>query len=92
MTRLRLSPLALAALLLALLAGLAFGADETAPRPFSPVQFGFTTDAEETLPYAPDRMLVQIREGSYAKSQLGISLDKGAQAPLSREMPSCDLA
>lgn len=84
MTRLRFSPLALAALLLALLAGLAFGADETAPRPFSPVQLGFTTDAEETLPYAPDRMLVQIREGSLAKSLLNLPLDKGAQAPFAQ--------
>jgi len=84
MTRPRFSPLALAALLLALLASLALGADDTAPRPFAPVQFGFTTDAEETLPYAPDRLLVQVRAGSLAKSNLGISLDKGAQVPLAR--------
>ena len=84
MTRPRFSPLALAALLLALLAGLAFGADDTAPRPFAPAQYGFTTDAEETLPYAPDRLLVQVREGSLAKSNLGISLDKGAQVPLAQ--------
>lgn len=81
MSRHHVSPLALAALLLALFAGFAFGADETAPRLFTPVQFGFTTSAEETLPYAPDRLLVQISEGGMAKSLLSLSLDKGARAP-----------
>jgi PKD repeat protein len=81
MSRLRFSPVMLATLLIALLAGFAFGADPTAPRMFSPVQYGFTTDAEETLPYAPNRLLVQISEGSMAKSLLGISLDKGSRAP-----------
>ncbi len=81
MSRPRFSFLALAALLLTLCAGLAFGAEDTSPRQFTPVQFGFTTDAEETLPYMPDRLLVQIREGSMAKSLLGISLEKGARAP-----------
>ena len=84
MTRPRFSPLALAALLLALTAGLAFGAEETAPRSFAPVQLGFSPDAEEALPYAPDRLLVQVREGSITKSNLGISLDKGAQVPLAQ--------
>ena len=57
MTRHRFSPVTLAALLIALVAGMAFGAEQTAPLPFAPVQEGFTTTATEVLPYAPDRLL-----------------------------------
>ena len=53
----RFSPVMLAALLIALVAGMAFGAEQTAPLPFAPVQEGFTTTATEVLPYAPDRLL-----------------------------------
>ncbi len=84
MTRHRFASLLLATLLLTLTAALALGAEPAAPRAFSPVQYGFVTNAEETLPYAPDRLLVQIREGSLGKSLLGIPLEKGARAPLAQ--------
>ncbi len=81
MTRHRLASWLLVTLLLALTATLAFADDATAPRPFSPVQLGFNPNAEETLPYLPDRLLVQIRAESMAKSRLGIPLDKGSRVP-----------
>ena len=50
-------------------------------RTFAPVQDGFTNRGVTALPYAPDRLLVQIKSDAAGKSLLGTLTDKGAQAP-----------
>jgi len=56
-------------------------ADSTTPRPFAPAQAGFTGQGEDVLPYAPDRLLVQFTTDGMARSNLGLSAQKGAMAP-----------
>jgi hypothetical protein len=55
----------------------ALAVDSTAPRVFAPVQEGYTTMGEVSLPYAPDRILVQFRDLNMDKSALAVSLDRG---------------
>ncbi len=50
---------------------LALAAPGTAPRPFAPVQQGFTTRAAASLPYAPDRLLVQLTPKAMAGVKIG---------------------
>jgi hypothetical protein len=70
----------------------ALAADSTAPRPFAPVQEGFTTQAEISLPYAADRILVQFRDLNLDKSTLAVGLDMGTQVPGAKTgLPSVDL-
>jgi len=71
-------------LCLVMFATAALAADSTAPRTFAPVQEGFTTQAEVSLPYAADRILVQFKDLGMDKSALGISLEKGSQVPGAR--------
>jgi len=66
-------------LLMILLATTALAADNTAARPFAPVQDGFTTVADPVLPYAPDRLLVQMTPA--AMKQISIASTKGAAIP-----------
>ncbi len=69
----------------------AVAVDSTAPRAFAPVQGGFTTQVEESLPYAADRILVQFRDLNMDKSALAVGLDKGTQLPGARTgLPSVD--
>ncbi|MEN8008028.1 MAG: S8 family serine peptidase, partial [Candidatus Krumholzibacteriota bacterium] len=69
----------------------AMAADSTAPRAFAPVQEGFTTQAEMSLPYAADRILVQFRDLNMDKSALAVGLDRGTQVPGARTgLPSVD--
>jgi len=86
----RLSLATLLILLTALLATSAFADDELAldtthqasiQRTFAPVQAGFTNTGLTALPYAPNRLLVQIKTDAMAKSLVGNLNDKGAQAP-----------
>lgn len=56
-------------------------AGHAAPRPFVPVQQGFVSDAPEIVPYAPDRLLVQIEAASFRASRLNVGLQKGDAAP-----------
>ena len=67
-------------LALSLVAGSVLAADALAPRPFSPVQNGFTDQAEKVLPYAQDRLLIQFTSGKVPANLLTISLEKGARA------------
>ena len=53
----------------------------SAQRTFAPVQGGYTNQGQVALPYAPNRLLVQIKSDDAAKSVLGQLSDKGAQAP-----------
>ena len=69
----------------------ALAVDSTAPRAFAPVQGGFTTQAEEGLPYAADRLLVQFRDLNLDKSALAVGLDRGTQVPGAKTgLPSVD--
>ncbi len=61
-------------------ATLAF-ADDGAPRAFAPVQGGFDPQGEEVLPYAPDRLLVQLTPDGMNRSRLASLTRRGAQAP-----------
>ena len=61
-------------LCLLMLATAALAVDSTAPRAFAPVQEGFTTQAEISLPYAADRILVQFRVLNMDKSGLAVGL------------------
>ena len=82
-------PLTIIFLLLAACAALA--ADGTAPRPFAPVQDGFTSQAEESLPYAANRLLVQFKVLPMDKSALGIPMVRGYRVPGARTgLPSVD--
>ena len=62
--------------ILALFAVSATAADNTAPRPFAPVQDGFVPEAEVTLPYAADRLLVQFSPEAMAR--MVVPQEKGA--------------
>jgi subtilisin family serine protease len=55
-------------------------ADETSPRAFAPVQGGFDAQGEEVLPYAPDRLLVQLTADGLNRSRLESLTRRGAQA------------
>ena len=69
---------------LVLLSSAAFAADSMAPRSFAPVQQGPTVQAEESLPYAADRLIVQFKTTNLDKSALGISLELGTKVPDAR--------
>ena len=70
----------LAALVLAL--AVAAGAAET-PRTFVPVQNGPTDQAEQVLPYVPDRVLVQLRDDP-AKALAAVPMELDAELPGAR--------
>ncbi len=72
--------LAMVFLLLLMNAALGF-ADDTTPRAFAPVQGGFVTQDEDVLPYAPDRLLVQLTPDGLNRSRLESLTRRGAQAP-----------
>ncbi len=55
-------------------------ADDTAPRAFAPVQGGFVRQGEDLLPYAPDRLLVQVTPDGLNRSRLESLTRRGAQA------------
>jgi PKD repeat protein len=57
------------------------GAAET--RPFAPVQAGFTSQADQVLPYAPDRVLIKIRPNT-EKAFDGVPMRRGAEVPNAR--------
>jgi PKD repeat protein len=64
--------------------GTAWSADAFAPRPFAPVQEGFTDQVDTVLPYHPQRILVQLTSQAFEDSDLHFSLEKGAVAPSAR--------
>ncbi|MGD9549190.1 MAG: S8 family serine peptidase [Candidatus Krumholzibacteriia bacterium] len=64
-------------LVLLLAAGTALAAGDLGPRPFPPAQEGFTSQAQQVLPYAPDRLLVQFTPRAMAA--LDVGQDKGAR-------------
>jgi PKD repeat protein len=66
------------------MAGLALAANETAPRAYAPVQKGFDAQGEMTLPYAPDRILVQFRDVAIDKAATQVPMVMGAQVPDAR--------
>lgn len=61
-----------------------WAADSVAPRPFVPVQEGFTTEVNNVLPYHPERILVQLTSRAFEDSDLHFSREKGAVAPQAR--------
>ncbi|RKZ18878.1 hypothetical protein DRQ50_03265 [bacterium] len=72
-----------------ILAALAAGAAEQ-NRVFSPVQDGFTTQGEEVLPYAPDRVLIRLTP-NIAKAVTTAPRYYGAEVPGARfGLPSVD--
>jgi len=74
--------LAFAALILA--AATALAAEPGTPRPFVPVQDGFTATPTYELPYHPTRVLVKLKSDAVERSTLAISQEKGAFAPDAR--------
>ena len=70
----------LAALVLAL--AVAAGAAET-PLNFVPVQNGPAGQAEQVLPYVPDRVLVQLHDDP-AKAMAAVPMELGAELPGAR--------
>ncbi len=62
----------------------AFAANNMAPRAFAPVQQGYALQAEESLPYAPNRILVQFNTSMDKSSALGISMEMGTKVPNAR--------
>ncbi|MBU2500789.1 S8 family serine peptidase, partial [bacterium] len=64
-------------LVLLLAAGTALAAGDLGPRPFAPAQEGFTSQAQQVLPYAPDRLLVQFTPRAMAA--LDVGRDKGSR-------------
>ena len=48
---------------------------------FAPVQKGFVTAGEKILPYAPDRILVKLKETSIQSSNMTIGMQKGTRVP-----------
>ena len=69
---------------LLLLAGISWAADQYSPRPFVPVQEGYNPQADQVLPYHPERILVQLTSPAFENSELHFSMDKGALAPSNR--------
>ena len=49
-------------------------------RDFSPVQNGFDPVGESILPYAPDRLLIQLTPEGLSNSNLNLASEKGARA------------
>jgi len=66
-------------LCLVILCTSALAADSTTPRAFAPVQQGFTAQAEASLPYAPNRILVQFQPNLDKSAALAIPLAKGTR-------------
>jgi PKD repeat protein len=64
--------------LLPLLSAAAMPPDEIG---FAPVQRGFVTAGEQTLQYAPGRVLVKFTEASLQSSRMMIGLKKGTEVP-----------
>jgi PKD repeat protein len=63
------------------LAGSAIAVDEMAPRTFAPVQDGYTTNNEVSLPYVAGRLLVQFQPNMNKATGLNIAMAKGTQVP-----------
>ncbi|MEN8008081.1 MAG: S8 family serine peptidase [Candidatus Krumholzibacteriota bacterium] len=80
----RTATILMAAVLLALLAGVALALEPTAPRPFAPVQNGFSPETDSVLPYHPARLLVKFKSEALEAANLDIARDKGATAPGAR--------
>ncbi len=55
-----------------------------APAPHAHALYGFMAAPDDSLPYAPGRLLVQIRDTAIEKSLLGVSMNKGARVPFSQ--------
>ncbi|MBU1072032.1 PKD domain-containing protein, partial [bacterium] len=68
-------------LLILSVAGLSFAADASAPRPYAPVQSGYVRSADDVLPYAPDRVLVQFTADAYRRSNLAAASVKNVAVP-----------
>jgi len=62
-------------------AGAALAADMPAARPFAPVQGGFVASADDVLPYAPDRVILQFTEAAYGRSNLGAAKSRLDEVP-----------
>ncbi len=77
MNRSRQLALSAGILAMLLIAAFAWAAPESAPRAFVPVQAGFTTQSSTSLPYAPDRLLVQFT--TKAMSNIHVDQEKGAR-------------
>jgi len=71
-------------ILLLLLVATASSALDTDPRPFVPVQSGFSPRGTEVAPYAPDRLLVQFTPAAMRQARLDLPFALGAQAPGAR--------
>lgn len=54
-------------------------AQDSTPRAYAPVQKGFVTDAETTIPYAQDRLLVRFGAAATAAPAFAIPMERGAQ-------------
>jgi len=48
------------------------------PRAFAPAQAGFQPDAAAVLPYAPDRLLVQLKSEAFSRAGLALPMQRGA--------------
>lgn len=48
------------------------------PRAFAPAQSGFQPDAAAVLPYAPDRLLVQLKVEAIGRAGLALPMQRGA--------------
>ncbi len=70
--------------LLAILASGALALEPTAPRPFTPVQDGFSPSADNVLPYHPSRLLIKFESDALENADLDIAREKGAQVPGAR--------
>lgn len=83
-------PVILPALVVVLAVGLKTGLIPTGPAPVSPALYGFmgasdpSAAPEDSLAFAPNRLLVQFRDTATKSSLLGIPLDKGARVPYAR--------
>jgi PKD repeat protein len=64
-------------IMIVVITGGALAADSLEPRPFAPVQEGFTASASLELPYAPDRLLVQFTDK--AMDRISVGTEKGAR-------------
>ncbi|MFH2053203.1 MAG: S8 family serine peptidase, partial [bacterium] len=82
MTNARFCVFVLVSMILA--AGAAMALEPGAPRPFAPVQEGFSPSASYELPYHPERILIKFKPEFLEGSGLDIAQEKGALVPDAR--------
>ncbi|MBU2501248.1 S8 family serine peptidase [bacterium] len=82
MTNARLCVFVLVSMILAASAAMAL--EPGTPRPFAPVQEGFSPSASYELPYHPERILIKFKPESLEGSGLDIAQEKGALVPDAR--------